>query len=133
MQEHEPAYDPEILLRLKDVIQSEFQKLPPEHQATMGLVLVGEIMNGEWGAWFTDAFVTRYSIDREPMTDPLVVKPISPDELRGMSIAEEDIRALSPDDLPLITHRVQEHLALDVFDDEVRFAIEQILENKQKK
>jgi len=50
-----PPPDPQELLRLKDELVSRFQQLPPEHQATMSLVLVREVMDGEWGVWLKGA------------------------------------------------------------------------------
>src|SRR5260221_2754283 len=51
---------PEQLLRLKDDILTRFGQLPPEHQATMGLVLVKTITEGEWGEWFKSAIARQY-------------------------------------------------------------------------
>ena len=44
--------DPKELLRLKDEILSSWEKLPPEHQATMLLVLLDK---SEWGDWVLQA------------------------------------------------------------------------------
>ena len=45
--------DPEELLRLKEEILSRWQKLPPEHQATMLLVLLDK---SEWANWVLQAW-----------------------------------------------------------------------------
>ena len=44
--------DPEELLRLKEEILSSWEKLPPEHQATMLLVLLDR---SEWADWVLEA------------------------------------------------------------------------------
>ncbi|MCL4247375.1 MAG: hypothetical protein KJ065_04400 [Anaerolineae bacterium] len=46
---------PDEILSLKNSIVSQFQQLPPEHQATLGLVLTKGILQGEMGAWFREA------------------------------------------------------------------------------
>ena len=42
----------EELVKLKDEILERWDKLPPEHQATMLLVLIDR---SEWGAWAVEA------------------------------------------------------------------------------
>ncbi|MCC6974696.1 MAG: hypothetical protein IT322_11885 [Anaerolineae bacterium] len=133
MQEIGTFHDPETLLRLKDTIVTCFRQLPSEHQATIGLVLLNDVMSGEWGTWVTDAIATRHGVDSQLITEPVLLKPLEIEDLSAMKIAEEDIRALSADDLSLITRRVQQHLTLDVLADEVRFATEQVLEEKRAK
>ena len=44
--------DPEELLRLKEDILNRWERLPPEHQATMLLVL---LERSEWSDWVLDA------------------------------------------------------------------------------
>ncbi len=46
---------PDEILHLKNSIVSQFQQLPPEHQATLGLVLTKGILQGEMGTWFREA------------------------------------------------------------------------------
>lgn len=54
MPERERPTSDEIL-SLKNSIVSQFQQLPPEHQASLGLVLAKGILQGEMGAWFREA------------------------------------------------------------------------------
>ena len=42
----------EELLKLKDEIEERWERLPPEHQATMLLVLIDK---SEWGEWAVEA------------------------------------------------------------------------------
>ena len=44
--------NPEELLRLKEDILNRWERLPPEHQATMLLVL---LVRSEWRDWVLDA------------------------------------------------------------------------------
>ena len=46
---------PEELLSIKDELVARWRQLPPEHQATMALVLVNDVSQGEWGAWLREA------------------------------------------------------------------------------
>ncbi len=46
---------PDDLLSLKNNIVSQFQQLPPEHQASLGLVLAKGVLQGDMGEWFREA------------------------------------------------------------------------------
>lgn len=56
-----PTPDPQELLQLKDELITRFEQLPPEHQATMALVLIDRVMQGEWGAWLKEAVAVKWS------------------------------------------------------------------------
>jgi len=45
----------EELLTLKANIRRDWDQLPPEHQASMALVLVEQVANGDYGEWFAGA------------------------------------------------------------------------------
>lgn len=59
MQEHEPP-SPHELLALKDELRARWQKLPPEHQASMVLTLINDVMQGKWGNWLQGAIAISY-------------------------------------------------------------------------
>ena len=46
---------PEHILQLKSELSERWQQLPIEHQATMVLVLVKEVLAGEYGTWLREA------------------------------------------------------------------------------
>jgi hypothetical protein len=46
---------PEEILHLKDSVLAQFDQLPPEHQASLGLVLTNRILAGNFGTWFLEA------------------------------------------------------------------------------
>lgn len=69
MQEHERP-TAEALLALKGELRSRWEQLPPEHQASMVLTLIGDVMDGEWGAWLRDAFALRYPAVSEQNIPP---------------------------------------------------------------
>lgn len=50
-----PVGDPESLLQLKDQLFAAWRQLPTDHQATIALTLVGEVMAGEQGPWLREA------------------------------------------------------------------------------
>jgi hypothetical protein len=52
--------DPERLLALKDQLFSCWQQLPDEHKASMGLVLINDLANGEYFGWLMGALLTRF-------------------------------------------------------------------------
>lgn len=45
----------ERLLQIKDTIHSHWMQLPPEHQATMALVLIKNTLAGQAGDWLREA------------------------------------------------------------------------------
>ena len=55
-----PTPNPEELHKLKDELVATWEQLPPEHQATMALVLVQTVMEGEWGEWMREAIATKW-------------------------------------------------------------------------
>jgi hypothetical protein len=59
---HQPTVEPETLRTLKSEIMAAWAQLPPEHQATMALVLLDTIMNGEWGVWMREAIDTLWQV-----------------------------------------------------------------------
>jgi hypothetical protein len=46
----------------KEEILAAWYELPPEHQATMALVLLDTIMNSEWGLWVKEAIDTLWQV-----------------------------------------------------------------------
>lgn len=55
--------DPQELHRIKDELVSLWEQLPAEHQATMALVLIDRVMQGEWGAWLKEAIAIKWKDD----------------------------------------------------------------------
>ncbi len=108
----------------KDEILSRFQQLPPEHQATVGLVLVKSIMEGEWGVWFTDALTRRY-------LGAAVFPVVDRDVLRAARFTEDDIAQFSDEDLTRIAQQMREHYVSDLFGDEIFFHAQEVLESKR--
>lgn len=49
---------PEHLLQLKDNVLGQWGQLPPEHQASMLLVLYTQVTAGEYGPWLRSSIRT---------------------------------------------------------------------------
>ncbi len=58
-----PTLNPKELHRIKDELVRLWEQLPPQHQATMALVLIDQVMQGEWGAWLQEAIAIKWSED----------------------------------------------------------------------
>ena len=47
----------EHILQLKDELMARWQQLPTEHQATMALVLLRDVLGSEYGDWMWGALL----------------------------------------------------------------------------
>src|SRR5258708_3435643 len=90
-----PTSNPEQILQLKDELLERWHQLPSEHQASLGLVLLNEVMQGEWGEWLRDAIVLRHRTTQETTREALTVLSISRGDLRDIGMSEGDIARLS--------------------------------------
>lgn len=54
MTEKHPPTPPEIL-KMKATIWHNWEQLPPEHRATITLVMVQTVESGEYGVWLMEA------------------------------------------------------------------------------
>ncbi len=122
----------ERLLTLKDDILNRFRELPPEHQATMGLVLVKTIVGGDMGTWFRDALTTRFEVGEKATAAPYILS-VSREHLRRVHITEEEIAQLSDADLGTIASLIHEHYITDAFWDELAFITDLVLAGKKHK
>jgi hypothetical protein len=55
--------DPEKLISIKENLFTLWQQLPPEHQASVALVLVDAVRSGEWGPWLREAIDLQWPED----------------------------------------------------------------------
>src|SRR5690349_7003857 len=86
----------EPVITLKNEILQRFEALPPEHQATMGLVLVKQIMDGAWGDWLQDALIRQYWGNS-------VFPSIDRDVLRAVRFTEDEVAQFSDEDLKTVS------------------------------
>jgi hypothetical protein len=62
MTECDTSPSPDEILNIKDELQQRWQQLPPEHQATMALVLVKDVFAGEQCDWMIDTLVVAIMV-----------------------------------------------------------------------
>jgi len=120
----------EDLLTLKANIRRDWDRLPPEHQASMALVLVEQVTTGEMGKWFMGALKL---LNKAPEPNPqfLPFEPMLQAHLQLAGLSEAEREQLTAEDLHLISARVMEHLTRDVLMDELEYAARRRLEEKQ--
>jgi hypothetical protein len=121
--------DVDRIVALKDELLARLGQLPPEHQATIGLVMVNTIMQGEWGDWFRNALAAKVG---EPNSASIPsFFNVSRDDLRRVEVSEENIDLLSDTDLMTIASLVHEHYITDGIWDEIAFITDIVLAGKQ--
>ncbi|MCA9906276.1 MAG: hypothetical protein KC547_20615 [Anaerolineae bacterium] len=119
--------DAEQLLQLKDNLMLAFRQLPPEHQATMTLVLIGNVMEmPKYGGWLREAYQLRFKTDELP--EDFRVTRTHLEQL--LSHSQEAQERLTDDDLAAISERIHKHFKEDLFWDELTYHVAAILEGK---
>jgi hypothetical protein len=124
---HHPT--PAELLQTKDRLLVEWSLLPPEHQATMLLVLLNTVMQTDLAEWVSNALIIRSSLAQElqrPLTFPLVTR----DELTALPLTDEQLALFTESDLTEISRRMHNHYQQDLFWEELAFHTHQILAEK---
>src|SRR5258708_36202857 len=107
MNQEQDRAESERLLNLKDIVLEHFQRLPAEHQASMGLVLVSSIVDGEWGTWFREALLSRFGL--EHVEGAGVLRPVTRTDLQEVGFSQQEIGQLTDDDLSTIATMITEH------------------------
>lgn len=121
---------PQDLHRLKAGILEQWQQLPPEHQATIALVLIHHLVEGEYGPWTLAAIETLWKEKSPLYGKTLPITAITHADLKQTDLTESEMAQLTEDDLKRITHDVSEHYANDVFWEEVGFIARLVLAKK---
>jgi len=106
-----------------------WQRLPAEHQATMLLVLLNSVQQGEYGPWTLSAIETL----AQPQSTPpeLPTPPITPADLQRVGFSAEDISLLTEADLQQIAQAIVRHFISDGFWQELEFQVMNVLERKR--
>jgi hypothetical protein len=112
-QDH-PTPAPSELHRIKDELVDLWQQLPVEHQATMSLVLVNQVMQSEMGEWLKEAWAIQWSGEQQTEASMTTAVPISwvsrRDLLHSHPEREQQIEALTNDEIEYIAEKVGDAL-----------------------
>jgi hypothetical protein len=122
-----PSLTSEHILHLKGEIFSRWEQLPPEHQATVTLIMLSHLVEGEYGPWTLSAMEMLWKEKSPLYSKTLPIPQISQADLAQTNLTAEEIAQLSEDDLRRITHDVSEHFANDVFWEEIEFIARLVL------
>jgi len=125
-----PSLTPEHILHLKGEIFGQWEQLPPEHQATVTLVMLSRLVEGEYGPWMLSAIETLWKEKSPLYSKTLPIPQLSLADLTQTNLTAEEIAQLTEDDLRRITHDVSEHFANDVFWEETEFIAKLVLAEK---
>ena len=117
------------LLTLKENILAQWSRLPPEHQATMLLVLTEQLKSSEYGPWAAQVLQLLSAVPEAPQTPPSLPEITPQDLARHTDLTPDEIVRLSADDLRHISAAVLQHLVYDVFWTEVEYLAHQRLDH----
>ena len=127
-----PQPSPEHLLQLKDSIFEQWGQLPPEHQASMALVLYTQVMAGEYGPWLHSSIRGMEQKETQGPYKFLPVLRITPKHLTQTELTQEEIARLDEEDLRYISHEIVRHYTNDVFWEELEFLARKTLDEKHQ-
>jgi len=109
------------LLAIKENIRRNWDQLPPEHQATMALVLYQQTLEGEYGPWLRSAARITDPQESESPFRFLPIVRISRAHLENANLTEDEISGLDDENLMSISHAIVRHYTNDVFWEELEF------------
>lgn len=127
-----PSPVPEHLLQLKDGILGQWGQLPPEHQASMLLVLYTQVTAGEYGPWLRSSIRTLEQRETQGPFRFLPIVSLTPEHLEQASLTETEIARLTDEDLRYISYEIVRHFTNDVFWEELEFLARKTLDEKQQ-
>ena len=101
----------------------QWDRLPSDHQASMALVLVSKVADGEYGGWFLSSMALLNPQGSLPVE-------ISNEHLKQLGLTDEECAQLDEADHRNIRHRVISHWLTDWFWQELEYQTRQVLEEK---
>ena len=128
-----PHPTPEHLHQLKEGIFEHWGQLPPEHQASMLLVLYTQVGAGEYGPWLRSSIDVMEQKETHGPYKFLPILSLSPEHLALANLDDEDVARLDEDDLRSISHQIVRHYTNDVFWKELEFIARKTLDEKRQK
>ena len=126
-----PQPDPEHLLHLKDNMLESWRQLPPEHQASMVLLLYTQVLAGEYGLWLRSSLKVMEQPESHGPFRFLPLLRISPEHLAQANLTEAEIAQMDEEDLMHISHEIVRHYTNDVFWEELEYVARETLADKQ--
>jgi hypothetical protein len=122
--------DPQTISALKDSILNQWQQLPTEHQATMTLILLRRLTEGEYGPWILSAIDLLWKEKSPLFSKTLPLAELSHADLKHTNLTEDEMARLTDDDLNHILQEVSAHTINDTFWEEVAFVARLVLAEK---
>ena len=98
-------------------------RLPAEHQASMALLLVSKLADGEYGGWLLSSIALLNSQGSLPVA-------VSNEHLKQVGLTDEELSQLTEADHQNIRQRIVNHWLQDGFWEELDYQAKQVLEEK---
>jgi hypothetical protein len=121
--EEGPSNSEQLLVRKEELMQ-RFGQLPTEHQASMTLVLLNQVMEGELGEWIREAIGLRFPPENQ--------FAVSLDDIRQIYLPEDQIVKLDDQDLSHISRMLRQYYEQEVFPVALPVIAGLVLAEKQK-
>lgn len=126
----QPEQNPKKIFAAKDEILVTWQLLPEEHQATMLLVLLDDVMKGEQRAWLREALALRWPLETGELATAFPAVQLTREDLEQACFSEDEIAQFSDEDLRLVGQTMRDHYVHDVFWPEFEYVVTDFLEKK---
>ncbi len=126
------SHDPTELLALKTTLQGIWEQLPPEHQATMALVLLKSVAASGYGSWLQEALHVTWTGETHTPDLAFPITSISRADLKRI-LTENEIARLSDADLRQIAQRMEDLYVDEMFWGDLQSVTRDILVNKPPK
>lgn len=125
MPESKPSRpQPDEILVLKDEITTRWNRLPPEHQASLALALTSQVIDGEHGPWLLSSMALLHSEISLPL-------PISDEDLKQVGLTDEELAQLTEADHQNIRRRMLDHWWQDEYWQDLEYQAIRVLEEKR--
>jgi hypothetical protein len=126
------ATDPQHLLQAKETVLTAWRELPPEHQATLLMVLLKEVLQTDMRDWTLGALALTQLSHLEPLRAVILVPLVTRAKLAELDLSEPDLASLTADDVQEIARRMEASYNDDLFWDELAFHTQAVLEQKRR-
>lgn len=111
----------------KQNILALWTTLPAEHQATLGLVLVEQIMQGDEAVWFQEALAMGWPVAASEMPKTLGFARISSADLQALGFTKAEAALFDQEALWTLAEAVSARYQEELFWQEVRHQAQALL------